>query len=393
MQKVNLCTKENLKGPYDILKRVNLKEEDKNDDIEHLTDLCFLNNYMDKNYFATSFNNGLLKIYNDNFGNRVPITIIKEFEDSEGIKSLEKSKDNSLLLVNYWKIKKIKFTDDYKEYKVINIIEKKEQLFKMAVEIGEINALLTTNDYNHINIYDFNNGKELYKNYLKKEILFIKKISENKIILQISENHLMSSVNIDKERNSLFINIDNIDLLNESFNSEIKIKKEDKDITLKINEFDIINNEIKLKKNFTFKKGINYLGKIEENLLLLYDKLENQVVLFDINTYESVLKLFFNSSLKPFTSFLINKNIYSLDLLILSEGEILAQCVLNSKLNFINLTSKLKIEKIEKSKAIQPIEEKKQKSNNEIKKIISFAKDNFLIITKENLLYNLKNFY
>ena len=393
IQKVNLCTKENLKGPYDILKRVNLKEEDKNDDIEHLTDLCFLNNYMDKNYFATSFNNGLLKIYNDNFGNRVPITIIKEFEDSEGIKSLEKSKDNSLLLVNYWKIKKIKFSDDYKEYKVINIMEKKEQLFKMAVEIGEINALLTTNDYNHINIYDFNNGKELYKNYLKKEILFIKKISENKIILQISENHLMSSVNIDKERNSLFINIDNIDLLNESFNSEIKIKKEDKDITLKINEFDIINNEIKLKKNFTFKKGINYLGKIEENLLLLYDKLENQVVLFDINTYESVLKLFFNSSLKPVTSLLINKSIDSFDLLILSEGEILAQCVLNSKLNFINLTSKLKIEKIEKSKAIQPIEEKKQKSNNEIKKIISFAKDNFLIITKENLLYNLKNFY
>ena len=169
----------------------------------------------------------------------------------------------------------------------------------------------------------------------------------------------MSSVNIDKERNSLFINIDNIDLLNESFNSEIKIKKEDKDITLKINEFDIINNEIKLKKNFTFKKGINYLGKIEENLLLLYDKLENQVVLFDINTYESLLKLFFNSSLKPVTSLLINKSIDSFDLLILSEGEILAQCVLNSKLNFINLTSKLKIEKIEKSKAIQPIEEKK----------------------------------
>ena len=97
--------------------------------------------------------------------------------------------------------------------------------------------------------------------------------------------------------------------------------------------------------------------------------------------------------MKPVTSLLINKSIDSFDLLILSEGEILAQCVLNSKLNFINLTSKLKIEKIEKSKAIQPIEEKKQKSNNEIKKIISFAKDNFLIITKENLLYNLKNFY
>ena len=347
---------------------------------------------MDKNYFAASFNNGLLKVYDDNFGNRVPIIIIKEFEVNEGINSLGKSKDNSLLLVNNWKIKKIKFSDDYKEYKVINIIEEKEQLFKMAVEIGEINALLTTNDYNHIRIYDFNNGKELYKNYLKDEILFMEKISDNKIILQISKNQLMNLVNIDLERNSLFINIDNIDLLNESLNNEINIKKGDEDITLKINEFDIINNEIKLRKNFTFQKGINYLGKIDENLLLLYDKLENQVVLFDINTYESVLKLFFNSSLKPVTSLLINKSIDSLDLLILFEGEIFAQCVLNSKLKFINLMSKLKIEKIEKTKIIIPTEEKKPKNNNEIKKIISFSNDNFLIITKGNFIYNLKNF-
>ena len=392
IKKVNLLTKENLKGPYDILQRVNLKEEDNDNDIEHLTDLCFLNNYMDKNYFAASFNNGLLKVYDDNFGNRVPITIVKEFEVNESINSLEKSKDNSLLLVNNWKIKKIKFSDDYKEYKVINIIEEKEQLFKMAVEIGEINALLTTNDYNHIRIYDFDNGKELYKNYLKDEILFMEKISENKIILQISKNQLMNLVNIDLERNSLFINIDNIDLLNESLNNEINIKKGDEEITLKINEFYIINNEIKLRKDFAFKKGINYLGKIDENLLLLYDKLENQAVLFDINEYESVLKLFFNSSLKPVTSLLINKSIDSFDLLILFEGETLGQCVLNSKLKFINLVSKLKIEKTANEKTIIPTEEKKQKNNNEIKKIISFANDNFLIITKGNLIYNLKNF-
>ena len=276
--------------------------------------------------------------------------------------------------------------------KKINIIEEKEQLFKMAVEIGEINALLTTNDYNHIRIYDFDNGKELYKNYLKDEILFMEKISENKIILQISKNQLMNLVNIDLERNSLFINIDNIDLLNESLNNEINIKKGDEEITLKINEFYIINNEIKLRKDFAFKKGINYLGKIDENLLLLYDKLENQAVLFDINEYESVLKLFFNSSLKPVTSLLINKSIDSFDLLILFEGETLGQCILNSKLKFINLVSKLKIEKTANEKTIIPTEEKKQKNNNEIKKIISFANDNFLIITKGNLIYNLKNF-
>jgi desulfoferrodoxin (superoxide reductase-like protein) len=283
---------------------------------------------MDKNYFATSFNNGLLKIYNDNFENRVPITIIKEFEVNEGIHSIEKTTDNSLLLVNNLKIKKIKFSDDFKEYKVINIIEKKDQLFKMAVEIGEINALLTTNDYNQIKIYDFENGKELYKNYIKDEILFMKKISENKIILQISKNNLMSTVNIDLERYSLFTNFDSIETLNENINSEIH-KKEDKDINLSINEFEIINNEIKLKKNFAFEIGINYLGKIDEYLILLYDKLEKQVILFDINTYESVSKLFFNSSLKPITSLVMNKSIDSFDLLVLFEDEMLAQCVLN----------------------------------------------------------------
>ena len=396
IKKVNLCKKENLKGPYDILQKVNLKNEDSDDNKEHLTDLCFLNNYMDQNYFATSFNNGLLKIYDDNFGNRVPITIIKEFEVSESINSLEKSTDNSLLLVNNSKIKKIQFSDGYKEYKVINVIEKKDQLFKMAFEIGEINALLTTNDYNHIKIYDFNNRKELYNNYLKDEIIFIQKISENKIIFQMSKNNLMSSVNIDFERNSLFLNIDNVSALNESLNSEINIKKEDKDITLKINEFEIENNEIKLKNNYTFEIGLNYLGKIDEKLILLYDKLENQVILFDINSYENILKLFFNSSLKPVSSLTINKGIDSFDLLVLFEGDTLAQCVLNSKLKFINLMSKLKIEKykkIEETKTIKLTKEKEKKNNDEIKKIISFEKDNFLIITNDNLIYNLKNFY
>ena len=294
------------------------------------------------------------------------------------------------------KIKKIKFSDDFKEYKVINIIENKEQLFKMAVELGEINALLTINNYNQIRIYDFENGKELYKNYLKDEILFMEKISENKIILQLSKNNLMSSVNIDLERNSLFINIESIETIRETINNEINIKKEDKDITLMINEFQIINNEIKLKNNYTFEIGTNYLGKIDENLILLYDKLENQVVLFDINIYENKLKLFFNSSLKPVASLVINKSIDSFDLLVLFGDETLAQYVLNSKLKIINLMSKIKIEKfkrIEKIKTIKSNEENIQKNNNKIKKIISFAKDNFLIITKENLIYNLKNFY
>jgi len=397
IKKVKFFTKENLKGPYDILQNINLKDKDNddNDNIEQLTDLCFLNNYMDKNYYATSFKNGLLKIYDDNFENRVPISIIKEFEVNESINSLEKSSDNSILLVNNSKIKKIKFSDDFKEYKVINIIEKKEELFKLATEIGEINALLTTNGYNHIKIYDFENGKELYKKYVKNDILFMKKISENKIIFQISKKNLMSSVNLDIERYSISFDLDNIEIFNENQNSEINIKKEDNDITLMINELDIVSNPIKLKKDYSFEIGINYLGKLNEKLLLLYDKIDNQIILFDINKYENVLKLFFNSSSKPISSLVVNESIDSFDLLVLFESKTLVQCALNSKLKSINLMSKLKIEeavKFEQLKTIKPNELIiKQKSSNEIKKIISFAKDNFLIITNDNLIYNLKN--
>ena len=390
-KRFHFCTKENLKGPYDILQKVNLKDEENDNDIEVLTDISFLNNYMDKNYFSASFNNGLLKIYDDNFDNRSPITIIKEFEVNEGINSLEKSTDNSLLVISNLKIKKIKFSDDFKFYKVINIIEIKDQLFKMAAEIGEINALLTINDYNHIIIYDFTNGKELYKNDLKDDLLYMEKISKNKIILHISKKDFMNSVNIDLDRNTLFVSNDTIEINNERLNSEINIKKEDNDIILKINEFEIINDDIKLKKDYSFKKGIIFLGKIDENFILLYDKLENRVILFDMNTYENVLKLFSNSSLRPVSSLVMNKNNLSFDLLVLFEDETLAQCVFNSKLKTYSLMSKLKIEKTGKSKDIKSNEDSMNKNKGQIQKIISFTKDNFLIITKGNLIYNLKN--
>ena len=393
MKKFNLCKKENLRGPYDFLQKINLKEE--NHDIlrEHLTDICFLNNYMDKNYFAASFNNGLLKIYDDNFEKRIPITIIKEFEACESINSLEKSADNSLLLVNIIKIKKIKFSDNFKEYKVIYAIEKKEQFFYIATEIEGINALLTTNDCNQIIIYDFNNGKELYNDNFKEEILSMDKISKNKIILQISKNNLMNSMDLDLEKNTLFINTENIESLNESINNEINIKKKDKDINLKIYEFEIVNNEIILKKNYSFEIGINYLGKIDEKFILLYDKFENKIILFDINAYENVLKSFFNSSLEPIASLVMNTSIDSLNLLMLFEGETLGQFVLNSKLKQINLMSKLKIENIGKTKDIKPNEKNKQKRKGEIIKIIGLAKDNFLIIANDSLVYNLKSNY
>ena len=391
IKKVNLCSIENVKGPYDILQIVNLKEG-KNDE-EYLTDLCFLNNYMEQNFFAASFNNGLLKIYNDNFENRIPITIIKEFEIKESINSLQKSSDNSLLLVGNSKIKKIQFSDDFTEYKVIKEIAKKDQLFKMAVEIGELNNLFTINSYNQIRIYDFINGKELYKCFSKDDILFMEKISENKIILKISKNNLMNSLNIDIDQNSIFFDIDNIDNNTGRFYSEIFLEEEEKNIFLKINEFEIRNNEIKVKSNYQFDIKINYLGKIDDQLILLYNKIESLIILFNINSYESIMKLITNSSLEPILSLIINKSVDSFELLVLYEGGTLAQCILNSKLNFMNIISKLKIEKIGNSKLnIKQTEENNQKKDGEITKIICFTNDYYLLITKGNLIYTLKNF-
>ena len=68
--------------------------------------MCSLINYAEKNYFAISFNTGQLKIYNDNFENRIPVTIIKEFEPYEGINSLYITIGNNVLLVGNLQIKK-----------------------------------------------------------------------------------------------------------------------------------------------------------------------------------------------------------------------------------------------------------------------------------------------
>ena len=221
----------------------------------------------------------------------------------------------------------------------------------------------------------------------------MEKISENKIILKISKNNLMNSLNIDIDQNSIFLDIDNIDNNTGRFYSEIFLELDKKDIFLKIIELEIINNEIKIKNNYQFDIKINYLGKIDDQLILLYNKIESLIILFNINSYESIMKLITNSSLEPILSLIINKSVDSFELLVLYEGGTLAQCILNSKLNFMNIISKLKIEKIGNSKLnIKQTEENNQKKDGEFTKIICFKNDYYLLITKGNLIYTLKNF-
>ena len=387
----NLCQKENLKGPYNNIQEVNINKDKAK---ENITDLCFLNNYINKNYFAVSFNNGLLKVYNDNFEDRIPKLVIKEFESSEGINYLHKSLGNSLLVVGNSKIIKIFFSEDFKEYKIIDEIKFKEQLFKMAIEINSMNVLITINNLNQIKCYDFKNGKELLdvKDDISfKEILNIERLSDSKIILYISKKNLFDDIDLDLRKNSI---IDEYSYINNSFDIENNIielnKYEHGDLEYEIIEFEMIDDKIKIKKNHPFSKEILYLGKVNDELILLYNKIEIKIIIYNIISYSMLSKYNFDSSLKPIISYPLNRTNLK-DLLILCEEGYLLQCRINSKNDIIYIINKIKI--IHNNPLINSIVNDKinEINKNKIVKMIKFNKRNFLFLTQDNSIYNLNN--
>ena len=408
IKKNNLCKKENLKGPYNIIQKASIENSlynNKNDEI--VTDLCSLGNYAEKNYFAISFNTGQLKIYNDNFENRIPVTIIKEFEPYEGINSLYRTIGNNVLLVGNSQIKKIYLSEDFKEYRIINEIEVSEQLFKKVLELDSLNALITSNNYNQLIIYDSTNGKQLSEIMgadNNREIIFLDKISENKIILKISEIDLFDSINVDlgnktisnDEPNNIYNDDENL-FENETVKISNRIyyqnDNKESDITWKIFEFEMKGNEIKIKKDYIFDKNIIFLGKINDKLLLLFCKNDNKIVLFDYISYINCLKLSFNSPIKPIISFPLSNKIELLDFLILNEERYLIQCGLNIKMGFLYVINKIKVahSPLKNNKDNQNISNDENELINEVVKIISLKKNNFILITKDKSIYNLKN--
>ena len=103
IERAKLSLQDSLKGPFDILQDIDIILQGNSVNNEKVTDLCSLHDYNGKSHFAVSFNNGLLKIYNDDFNNRIPINKIEIFEDNEEIISLQKSSGNSLLLTGFKK--------------------------------------------------------------------------------------------------------------------------------------------------------------------------------------------------------------------------------------------------------------------------------------------------
>ena len=113
----DLCKDENCLGPFDIINKNIIND---NGEKEQVTDLVYLHKYNNKNYFGLSFNNGKLKIYNDDFEKR-PIKIFDIFPN-ERINYLYKSFGNHLIVVGNSKIKKLYISENIEECKVLNEI-------------------------------------------------------------------------------------------------------------------------------------------------------------------------------------------------------------------------------------------------------------------------------
>jgi len=264
----------------------------------------------------------------------------------------------------------------------------------MAIEINSMNALITINNLNQIKCYDFKNGKQLLDvkdDISSKEILNIERLSDSKIILYISKKNLFDNIGLDLRSNSI---IDDSSFLNDSFDNEnnnIELNKyENKDIEYQIIEFEMKDNKIKIKKNVPFSKEILYLGKINDELILLYNTIEIKIIIYNIISYSMLSKFNFDSSLKPIISFPLNRTNLK-DLLILCENEYLLQCTINSKNDIIYIINKIKIN--HNNPVINNIENDKKNeiSKNKIVKMIKFNKRNFLFLTQDNSIYNLNN--
>ena len=381
IENTKICIKENLKGPYDILQPIEGRKSsiDSEDPENQIIGVLPLHYFMGKNYFVVGFSNGLLKIYNDDFENRIPSKIITAFEQSEEMLFLSKSSEKSLLLVSYSTIKKISFSDDLRNYDVIKSMEISDQLFKIAFEIIELDALLTANSYNQLIFYDFQKGKQISNvtKYIdskkEREILFLDVLLLNKIIIKIADPD-ESVINDDTliERNTIAIKNN---------------PNEPKKLFWKILEFERKDNNIEIKENCWLCENINYLGKINEELILISEPALNALSIFDFNNYSTMFKLSFNFIYKPIIMFPLYKRGNVFDLLFLFEKGNLMQFALNIKKKTINCISKIKINKANVKNNTQV---KEQLDKKEILKMVKLTKKNFLIVDDDKNIYYLK---
>jgi len=266
--------------------------------------------------------------------------------------------------------------------------------------LESLNLLIVNDNYNKLIVYDNKNEKKLDVD-IGGDLSFIDKISEKKIILQISQKNLLDEVQLDLARQTISNDILlKSSLEDETFEEEpslmsnsISFQSENNDFVWKIYEFEMKLNDIKIKNNFVFKKNMSYLGKINEQLLLFYNSLDNKVILFDLINNADFLKIPFNSSVKPIISFPLTNKFEYLEFLILCEGGFLTQCTVNLKIGFMYIITKIKLEppNISANNSLELNNDMNENENkNKVVKIIELENINFLIITNDNSIYNLK---
>ena len=400
IETIKVFKEENLEGPYDILKQIVLKSNENPDNIENITDICPLFSYNSKNYFAVSYDSGVLKIYNDDFKNRVPKKIIEKlFEKREGIISLYKSGKKALILVGYSKIKKIIFSEDLENYKVLYQIQMENQLFKNIIELDCFNILIANNNLNQLLCINYINGNEvsdITTNIDDKEIVYIEKISETKIILKLNEFNPFKNIEI--YRNTIIIEKeakdDVVNGIKLKSNNEIYIPNKSKHIFWEIIDFDIRSNNIEITKNYPFEKNISYLGKLKDFEILLFNYDNNKLSIFDINNYYYTYEFFFNYIQKPLVSFPLEKSWDSLNILILLEEGNIIQYTLDLVNKEIYQNGRIEInnKNIKKNNYFDLNGDNNNNENkNNIVKIIDLHKNNYLIINEDYSFFNLIN--
>ena len=117
------------------------------------------------------------------------------------------------------------------------------------------------------------------------------------------------------------------------------------------------------------------------------------MIIFDINSYSNIIKISFNSIQKPLVSFTMNKRTNLLDILILLEEGNIIQYTLNLIIGEIYPKARVKINctNSQNINLFDLNDDNNNENKNNIVKIINLRKTNFLLITEDNSIYNLKN--
>ena len=119
----------------------------------------------------------------------------------------------------------------------------------------------------------------------------------------------------------------------------------------------------------------------------------NLLVIFDINSYSNIIEISFNYPQRPLVSFPMNKRKTLLDIIILLEEGNIIQYTLNLLIGKIYPKARVKINAMnELNNDLYNLNgDNINENKNNIVKIINLRKTNFLLITEDNSIYNLKN--